>query len=56
VSILINVSENLEHAEVLETHELLLERFNFSDGLNFTLANSNHTVLYIVTDFGQTIV
>lgn len=53
---LIDMSENLKHAEVLEAHELLLEGLNFSDTLNFSFTDSYDSMFDIVTDLGQTIV
>ena len=37
MSILINTPEYFEHAVVLETHQLLLEGFNFTEGPNLFL-------------------
>ena len=56
MGVLINMSKNLEHTEVLEAHKLLLEGFNFSDGLNFPLTNSYNGMFYVVTDLGEAIV
>ena len=56
MSILINMPEYLQHAEVGEAHQLLLEWLHLLHTLNLSFKDSNDCMFHIVADLRQAIV
>ena len=54
MGVLINMSENLQHAEVLKAHQFLFQDFYFLDTFDFPIENLYDSVLNIIADLCQT--
>ena len=56
MGVLVNTSKYLEHAIVLEAHQLLFVWFNFAYSLYFFLENLDNSKVDVVTKYNLTVI